>query len=205
MLNALLEILERRARIGFNAKIQVIRAEGYHIHTRLRQLADVNHSIHRLDLQDEDTVIVPPLGVFQAAQATLNTVAVARPPTSFAALRIVESIDCLIHRFNFLHLRNDNRERAQIQQIADEIGVARMLNPKLHANAEFRRHFAICHQLQFVRGRMLMVCPDKRVVVSAENGRHFVLSATEGNAAGDFDRLFIANSLFQRHWALLLR
>ena len=68
-----------------------------------------------LYLQDENTRVVPPLGIFKPIHAAFDAVATTGAPTPFSHLWIVKSIKCLVYRFEGLNLWHNNREGPEIQ------------------------------------------------------------------------------------------
>ena len=63
---------ERGSWIGFQAKAQVICTKHEHIHAWLGKFSCVDDCIDRFQLQAEDAIAVPPLGVLQAVISVLN-------------------------------------------------------------------------------------------------------------------------------------
>ena len=91
------------------------------------------------------------------AAAFLETQPRAPTPAPNPVRHVVEIRNRLVHRLLRLHLRNLNAGRTQIQVVADQVRMPRMLDPKLHVDANLRRHLAESDQGLLVERGVLAV------------------------------------------------
>src|ERR1043166_3273230 len=73
MVDTIVYGLKRVLGMRFEAEAQGRRAEGEAVHARLGKLAGLGDGLNGLDLEPEDTVVVPPLGIRTAVVPALDT------------------------------------------------------------------------------------------------------------------------------------
>src|SRR4029453_17270383 len=139
----------------FEAEAQVRWAEGEAVHARLGKLAGLGDRLNGLDLEPEDTVIVPPLGIRTAIVPALNTAPGGTSPAPIARLGIVKIHQGLIHCGLVFDLRDFDSRRTQVEQVADEVRMACMLDAELHRDIQLLRNGTELDELLFVEGRVL--------------------------------------------------
>jgi hypothetical protein len=109
------------------------RAEGETVHAWLGTLAGLGDRLNGLDLQPEDTVVVPPLGIRAAVVPALNTAPSGTSPAPVTQLGVVKIRQGLSHRSLVFDLGDLDARRTQVEQVADEVCMARMLDTALQA------------------------------------------------------------------------
>src|SRR4029453_11037981 len=153
----------------FEAEAQVRWAEGEAVHARLGKLAGLGDRLNGLDLEPEDTVIVPPLGIRTAIVPALNTAPGSTSPAPVAKLRVVKIRQGLIHCGLVFDLGDLDSRRTQVEQVTDEVRMACMLDAELHRETHPPRKGTEGGEPLFVEGRVLAINRDESIGVSAQN------------------------------------
>ena len=108
-------------------------------------------------------------------------------PATNASVRVVEVGDRLVDRLLRLHLRNLDPSRAQVQVIAYQVGVQRVLDPELDRYAQGRRHLAEGGQPLLVVGCVLAV--HRHEVVGAGRHERGEVVASYGHGHGEAEHV----------------
>jgi hypothetical protein len=153
------------------------------------------------DLETEDTMGVPPRGILQTVRAAFDAIARRPSPAPFAHLGVVEGRERLSHDGCLLNQWHLNAQRTKIEDIANEIGVSRVLDAKLYGDPHVLSQDAKRYEPFFVVWAMLAIDSHEIVGVLTQD----VFQPTAINMEGDRhanNDVPLVYALFQR---LLLR
>src|SRR6266581_1253906 len=132
MADTIVNGLERVPGMRFETKAQVRRTEGEAVHARLGKLAGLGDGLNGLDLEPENTVVVPPLSIRTAVVPAFDTAPGSAAPAPVAKLRVVKIRQGLIHCGLVFDLWDLDSRGAQVKQVADKVRMTRMLDAELH-------------------------------------------------------------------------
>src|SRR5262249_30266612 len=161
MADTIINSLKRVLGMRFEAEAQVRRAEREAVHARLGELTGLGDRLNGLDLKPEDTIVVPPLGIRTAIVPAFDTAPGSAAPAPVANLRVVKIRQGLIHRGLVFDLGDLDTRGTQVEQVADEVRMAGMLDAELHGDIQLLRHGAELDELLFVEGHVLAINRDE--------------------------------------------
>jgi hypothetical protein len=118
-------------------------------------------------------------------------------PAPVAKLRVVKIRQGLIYRGLVLDLGDLDSRWAQVEQVADEVRMACMLDAELHGDLHLLRKSAELDEPVFIEGRVLTINGDKIIGVAAQNiFEPLAVGRDRGRDAND--NLSLTNALLER-------
>src|SRR5262249_53363216 len=136
---------------------------------RAQGVAGVGAGGERFDLETENAGSFPPRRILLTVVAAFDAIPSIPAPAPFARLGVVESRQRLIDDGVGLDQGHLNAQGAEIEDVANEIGMARMLDAELHGDPDLLSHGAKRHQQLFVVRGMLAIHRHKTVRVSTQD------------------------------------
>ena len=155
-------------RMCLNAHRQIRRTHRQTIHTCLREQMPARSGLYRLNLQPQNPKAIPPIRVLLCL-FTFRASPMSPAKTAPSIWRIIKIVQRIINRLFQLGLRNLDPTRTQIEIIANQIGIARVFNPKLHEHIALGSHIAKRRDALFAQRRMLAVNRHKIVIIFIHN------------------------------------